>query len=108
MLYLTRGRDEVLDFTPKNKHHSTIDLTGLGITFNLKASLTDSENVFQKQNTVDGGDDTEVKVIRRSFNVFLGASDTLALASDKYFYEYIVDGEKHESGYIRFKPMGRL
>ncbi len=108
MVYLTRGRDEILDFVPKNKFHSTIDLTGLTIQFNLKASLTEATNVFEKKNTAAGGGDTQIKIVRRSFRVFIDKTDTASLDNDKYFYEYIVDGEKHESGYIRFKPMGRL
>lgn len=112
MIFINKGSDKKITFQAVNNNKGILDITGAGITFNLRESSESSTTILQKLNTVAGGGDTQIKTISAAggvYIVYLDNSDTSNLTGETYYFESFVaisSATYKQSGYLRFPPKG--
>jgi hypothetical protein len=105
MLYLIRGSDLNQPYSAYNSNGGILDISSATIVFNLKESSIATSEIFQKLNTLAGGDDTQIKTITENlFRVHLLNSDTVNLIEEDYYYEIVIDDQVNQYGILRLQP----
>lgn len=90
------GNDRILKVTARKKQDgvlSLLDLTGMKIRCTVFTSKIDRQVLFQKKNTLDGGNDGQVLVtdaVNGKFNVYLDSASTSLLVDDVH-HPWVID-----------------
>lgn len=104
-ILIDRTGESVLYFKAKNSQGGSLDLTGLGVTWRLKANPSSATTLISKENTEDGGSDSEIYCNDASglVTVFLSQSDKSNLSERTYYFEVDIESENIISGFLIIK-----